>query len=320
MEKSIIERLLPPTPEEKKALENMGRVDRDIYMDQYSSVVKPDKLLESGSVLALRPHVRFVSFPLHSHDYIEAVYCIEGSMVHSVNGERVILSQGEILLLGERACHEIEKCGERDIAMNILILPSFFSSLVSSFSSSSSVLKSFILGTLVGKEQSGYLHFHVKEDIAIQNTMENIIHFYTEGERGGSEISRRSIELLFLLLLQATERADTGGNERSIVLKTLSYIRDNYRQGTLQDLASKLGLDISSLSRTIRRETGKTWTELMQEKRLENACCMLESTRENVDNISRSVGYENISYFHRIFRKKFNMGPKEYRDARKDTF
>ena len=57
-----------------------------------------------------------------------------------------------------------------------------------------------------------------------------------------------------------------------------------------------------------------TFMNFMKYVALRTACQL------DYNEISRSVGYENISYFHRLFRTKYHMGPKEYRDARKDTF
>ena len=40
---------------------------------------------------------------------------------------------------------------------------------------------------------------------------------------------------------------------------------------------------------------------------------MLEKTKLSVSDIGYDVGYENLSYFHRIFKKKYGVSPKEYR-------
>ena len=70
----------------------------------------------------------------------------------------------------------------------------------------------------------------------------------------------------------------------------------------------------SSLSREIKHRTGKTYTELVQTKRLTQAAYLLRTTAMNVADIAMAVGYDNISYFHRIFQKKYGMTPKKYRD------
>jgi YesN/AraC family two-component response regulator len=91
-----------------------------------------------------------------------------------------------------------------------------------------------------------------------------------------------------------------------------------------------LNYDIYWLSRMIKKHSGKTFTELMQVKKLNQAAFLLRTTKMTVSDIGNSVGYDNLSYFHRIFKKKFGMSPKNFRsenkykleneNAREDTF
>ena len=80
-------------------------------------------------------------------------------------------------------------------------------------------------------------------------------------------------------------------------------------------MAEAVHCDVSWLSREIRRRTGRTFTELTQERRLTQAAWLLKNTRQKVSDIALSVGYENISYFHRIFARRFGLSPKKYRDS-----
>lgn len=61
-------------------------------------------------------------------------------------------------------------------------------------------------------------------------------------------------------------------------------------------------------------KTGKTFKELLQEKRLTQAAYFLKHTSLHVDEIGEAVGYSNLSYFHRIFQEKYGMTPKKYRN------
>lgn len=65
----------------------------------------------------------------------------------------------------------------------------------------------------------------------------------------------------------------------------------------------ELHYDTCWLSREIKRHTGKTCTDLVQDKRLSQAAYLLTYTAMPVIDIGLAVGYENISYFHRIFQK-----------------
>ena len=49
---------------------------------------------------------------------------------------------------------------------------------------------------------------------------------------------------------------------------------------------------------------------------MSQAAWLLRNTDKKVDEISFSVGYENVSYFHRLFTARFGMSPKKYRDCK----
>jgi AraC-like DNA-binding protein len=58
---------------------------------------------------------------------------------------------------------------------------------------------------------------------------------------------------------------------------------------------------------------GVTFKELVQRKRLQVAARLLEQTGLSVSDVIVAVGYDNTSYFYRIFRARYGVSPKEYR-------
>jgi YesN/AraC family two-component response regulator len=104
--------------------------------------------------------------------------------------------------------------------------------------------------------------------------------------------------------------------EQDLMLAVLRYIEEHYKEGSLSELALSLHYNLFWLSRMVKRMTTKTYTELVQTKRLNQAAYLLSTTRLSVADIGLAVGYDNISYFHRIFREKYGISPKEYRDCK----
>ncbi|MBQ5986678.1 MAG: helix-turn-helix domain-containing protein [Clostridia bacterium] len=49
---------------------------------------------------------------------------------------------------------------------------------------------------------------------------------------------------------------------------------------------------------------------------MRQAAWLLENTDRNVDEIAVSVGYENVSYFHRLFFAQYGLSPKKFRDCK----
>ena len=93
------------------------------------------------------------------------------------------------------------------------------------------------------------------------------------------------------------------------------YIEGNYQNGSLTEAAELLHYDFYWLSHEIKNRTGKTYTEHLQEKRLSQAAFLLKNTGLSVEEIALAVGYENKSYFHKLFAGKFGSSPKKYRQS-----
>lgn len=316
MTEEILRELSRITPEEQRILDGDEEIQKDIYMELGSDVIDAGKLLEEGKLIQVRPHTRFVHFPKHTHNYIEVVYMCSGSTRHVIDGEHITLRQGELLFLNQKAQQEICPAGREDIAVNFIVLPEFFDYGLKMMDVEENQLRDFIVDCLKGEnEASGYLHFKVSEVLPIQNLMENLIWTIWNRQPNRRSINQATMGLLFLQLMNHMDKMETNqsSERQKLVIQVLSYIEEHYRDGELTELAKRLHYDVSWLSREIRKCTGKTYTELLQNKRLNQAAYLLCSTGLSVMDVALAAGYENISYFHRIFQKRYGMTPRKYR-------
>ena len=147
----------------------------------------------------------------------------------------------------------------------------------------------------------------------MQNLIENLLLTLLQETPNKRKMSQMTMALLFLQLMGHTETLDTQDIEQATVVRVLSYVETRYASGSLTELAESLHYDLYSLSREIKRRTGKTYTQLVQEKRLAQAAFLLKNTDRNVDDIAHAVGYENMGYFHRIFKEAFGLSPRGYK-------
>lgn len=318
MNQTIINKLRPITPEEKILLENAGGINTSIYSTDNSSVVDARKLLEEGKLIDLRVHTRFAHFPKHSHNYVEMVYMVSGFTRHKINGNDVILRQGELLLMNQHATQEIFPARENDLAVNIMILPEFFDKILVMLGNENSMIRDFIIDCL--KSKSGhvdYLHFEVADVLPVQNLMENLIYSLIEEDYDRRQINQNTVGLLFLHLLGATSSLTIGGDrfEDEVMMKVFGLIEENYKEGELTALCNDLDTDLYTISRIVKRRTGHTYKELLQQKRLNYAAYLLSNTELPVTDICSDVGYNNFSYFYKIFKNQYKMTPKEYRNS-----
>lgn len=314
MRAELLEHLTKITAEEKAILDGKS-INRSIYMESGGRVVNAKKLLDAGKLISIRPHTRFAHFPEHRHDYIEMVYMCRGQTTHIINGKRVLLCEGETLILGQHAVQEILPAGEDDIAVNFIILPQFFDKALEMLNEEETPLRRFILDCIAGRDDmDGFLHFKTADVPPIQNLIENLIYTLVYGMQNKRKTNEITMGLLLLQFINNSDKLGFSDSEQGVIARTLKYIEENYRDGSLSEVAELLHYDLYWLSREIKRKTGKTYTELLQEKRLSQAAYLLANTTIKVVDIAESVGYNNISYFHKIFADRFGMSPKKYRD------
>lgn len=317
MNDELLRELRAITKEEQAILDGRDTIDRDLYMLGPKDTINSKKLLATGELIALRPKTRFIHFPPHNHDYVEVIYVCSGSVTQIVNGKRIMLKQGELLFLNQWATHEEPRVELDDIAVDFIVLPEFFSAPLALVGEEETPLHQFLVGCLCGENVgSGYLHFEVAQVMPIQNLIENLVWILLNETSAKRKTSQMTISLLFMQLLEHTEKLSSDNMEETVIWRVLRYIESHYINGSFSQLCQLLHYDSSWLSREIKRKTGKTYTQLVQDKRLAQAAFLLKNTARNVDDIALSVGYENMSYFHRIFAQKYDKTPKHYRDER----
>jgi len=311
---NLIEKLSIVTSEEQTILDGKKSIDKKIYMENYENIVSSKKILSSGKQIAIRPHTRFIGFPKHSHDYVEIVFVCKGSVTHIIDQEIIELHEGELLFLCQNVFHEILPSDVDDIAVNFIVRPEFFDKVIQMMGEEDTPLRRFILENLKSKNASaGYLLYKVSKVVPVQNLIENLIYILLNDTHNKRNVTQLTMGLLFLNLISFTDKLVSKNVEEQNIVKILGYIENNYKDGSLSELSKIVHYDISSLSREIKKRTGKKYTDLVSEKRLSQACFMLKNTDMTIEEIANSVGYNNTSFFYRIFKDKYGCSPKQYK-------
>ncbi|MRG45139.1 helix-turn-helix domain-containing protein [Chitinophaga sp. SYP-B3965] len=102
--------------------------------------------------------------------------------------------------------------------------------------------------------------------------------------------------------------------------KAFEYMNNNYdKEVNLGDIAKLTNMTEVSFSRFIKKCTGVSFIDSLNEIRLGHACRMLVNTRYSVSEISYKCGFHNISNFNRIFKKKKGCTPKGFRESLSGT-
>jgi transcriptional regulator GlxA family with amidase domain len=116
--------------------------------------------------------------------------------------------------------------------------------------------------------------------------------------------------------LSSSSFARTGTTTESRrVNKVQKYINENYKNEIhLNDMADLVNMSPASFSRFFKLRTGRSLTDYITDIRIGHATRMLVDTTTTIAEIGYSCGFNNLSNFNRIFKKKKACSPKEFRE------
>ncbi|GHN01753.1 AraC family transcriptional regulator [Cytophagales bacterium WSM2-2] len=99
--------------------------------------------------------------------------------------------------------------------------------------------------------------------------------------------------------------------------KVCNFVQDNFSSGiTVQQAADTIHLSPSAFCKFFKRITGKTFSDYVNEIRISNACVQLVESDKPISVIASDCGFENLSYFNRVFLKKKKLRPGNYRNLK----
>jgi transcriptional regulator GlxA family with amidase domain len=100
----------------------------------------------------------------------------------------------------------------------------------------------------------------------------------------------------------------------SVVRSCEQWLGEHYREAdTIKQVVEGASIPERTLKRRFKAATDSTLIDYLQNLRVEEAKCLLESGQKPVDEISADVGYEDPSFFRRLFKRRTGLTPSQYR-------
>lgn len=258
---------------------------------------------------------------IHHHGFFEIDYVMEGGARLELAEGRRTLMQGDFCFLSPGLLHDIvPNRGSRVISITIpgvTVEQTLYRLL-----RRDSILANFFHGVL-DNDKIGYMLISVPEERRIREIIRGLLHEHFAREQFSADIMPDHLAILFAFILRSCgeryewhgEDSERGGMQT--MLAVLKYIQEHYRTLTLNDLAERFHYEPSYLGKQIKAATGKNYTDIIREIRVEEAKRLLRTTELTVDQIAERVGYTGRVHFFRSFRGAVGMTPGEYRKLKR---
>jgi len=170
---------------------------------------------------------------------------------------------------------------------------------------------------------SGYKEFEYAQKALIYNVRNYIIKpaKYSELVDVFTKIKAEldeeaSDEMKSLSISCTTEDVKANTNYHDIIITNVkTFIKENYRDVTLEKAASLVHMNPYYLSNFFKQKTGENFSDFVIKAKMEKAAELLGDINYKIHDISDSVGYSSAKNFTRAFKAHFNKSPREYRNS-----
>ncbi len=253
-------------------------------------------------------------FPLHYHDEYELNLILNGKGAKRIVGDHVArIDDVELVLVGSNLYHGWfdDACDGGEITE---VTIQFHRSLFSEDFLQKNQLN--FIRNMFDKSQQGIL-FSRETVLALKDRLISL-----KDKAGFDSVLELMAILHRLSQSDGTRMLSSVGfddhhaqsNSRRIV-KVFEYLNEHYSKPiTLADMAAYANMHEASFSRFVKKSTGKTFISSLNEIRLGHATRLLIDTNQTIAEIAYGCGFNNISNFNRIFKRKKSCTPKEFRE------
>jgi AraC-like DNA-binding protein/mannose-6-phosphate isomerase-like protein (cupin superfamily) len=257
------------------------------------------------------------NLPMHGHSFMEIVYIESGEGTHYLNDKEYTVRAGDLILLDYRSIHTFRPITANFEWINILFKPEFIKDRLFHEVGANNVIRLSLFKTLIDNTDG---KFHDLVLSGVNSSFTSLVHLmlyeYENLSRESNYILRNYLVILLSKVSFYVQNGPTGTSENVNVLIrqiTQEILENLQNELTLSYVANKVHLTPKYLSRFFKQQTGKNFIDFVHEKRIEEACRLLEQTDMAVNDIMFCCGMKSSKFFYKLFKEKTGVTPGDYR-------
>ncbi|WP_306120989.1 AraC family transcriptional regulator [Roseitalea sp. MMSF_3504] len=271
----------------------------------------PQKLFRIDTYLDRGEAFHFTRKPLpetppileHHHDYFELMLVEQGQVHHWINGVEEVLEPGHLVFLRPTDSHALQSVsGTGAGILNVVFRPETAEHLVKRY-------RDDVAGRFFW--QSGPLPVALRLRGPQKERAVNAMLSLQTSHRSLARIEHFLLSVI-THVLDAAEVVDDRAP--AWLLNACRAVREPrvFRQGAEGFLAAA-GRSQEHVCRQARRHLGLSPTQYVNRIRIQHAAMLLAGTDRGLPEVASDCGFENLSYFHRLFRDQYGTTPRNYR-------
>ena len=263
-----------------------------------------------SSFHAFRYQVPYFQFKWHYHPEFELTYIVKGNGYRIVGNSYEPFNDGDLVLLGSNLPHTWSGKADGDVNSDAIVIQ-FSSEFISSFLefNESILIKKMLESSLRG------INFEPDEQLVtriIEITETNGVDRILKLISILDILSKKQIKLI----APNTFHNVVSKKSEVRINKVCLFIQNNFQNKIyLKEVADLIYLTESNFCKFFKKATGKTYSDYVNEIRINEASRLLIQTDKTISQISFECGFETLSYFNRVFLSKKGITPSVYRKS-----
>lgn len=253
---------------------------------------------------------------LHNHDFYEMNYIYRGGITNCLPDTSFHQDTNTILLMNPFAFHTPILDDEATLLFNIVVRRAFSSSLFGGTIIGNANFSNLFLNSSLGMSpMKPYMLFEITP--IIRFLLHQMIQEYFDHKPYYQQVLVSNfIQLCSLFIRQKNEKSMQKNKLNQYpqdLEQMINYIRDNYASVSLESVSKHFGFSISHLSSYIQKYTGYKFKDIVHNFKMQNAAVLLLHTDYTLSEIINQIGYNDVSYFSKIFKNQFGVSPGKFR-------
>jgi AraC-like DNA-binding protein len=253
--------------------------------------------------------------PFHRQDFFFINYAYKNSY------QALSEKYNNLIVIGEDECYIGQPYSgyalRADSKVDVTIIgvlirkDSFFREYLPTVYRDSDLFK-FFINPQKNKFSDEYIHLPVAREHAIRMILEMMVVEYADRKEDTQRILKSMLQTLLLEIARRYRIEKAGTSPRSVTEQILDYMGDHSDVVTLKDIAAHFHYHPNYISALLHRETGRKFSEILLEKRMERAVLLMKNTPLSIEEIAAMLGYSNHSNFYKAFKEYYGVTPREF--------
>ena len=249
----------------------------------------------------------------HRHDYFYFNYCYKGVHEYTTAQNKIVVEENDIYAGQPFVSHRhMPQKSDDGVLVCIFIKPELVYKTLLPYINTSESMTNFLIRPSTDKFSEESIHFNLKNDYNIRKLLELMIIEYANSTESTQSILRSMASAMIMQVARKYSQQQDKPQTLSLSSQIIKYIGEHDASVTLQEVATKFSYHPNYISSLLKKETGKSFSQILLEKRMAHALVLLHGTTLPIDNISVILGYSNPSNFHKAFREYYGKSPREY--------